>query len=139
MLPSEFGLVQLVIDELIWVKMDIFKKIWIRLLILYYNKRVSNVCGNQLIALNNVSLKRCIIGSNLINRIKICTKRHILTDKKKNSIISSYIISKHSQYKSSNKDVIDNAVVLKQRSYESSFTKNKIRKRYHHLSLDRSI
>ena len=52
-------------------------------------------------------------GNNPVDRSKFDTKRHILTEKKGIPFIYYCNISnKYSRYKSSNKDVIDNAVVL---------------------------
>jgi transposase len=78
-----------------------------------------------------------LTGCNPTDRSKVGTKRHILTDKK--GIPLSVVISSASTHDiKAVTDVIDNAIVLKQRSSELSFTKNKISKKYHHLCLDRA-
>src|SRR3954453_14124070 len=74
-------------------------------------------------------------GNNPTDRSKLGTKRLILTDK--NGIPLSTVITPASVHDiKAVTDVIDNSVL--KRPSESSFTKKKKRRLYHHLCLDRA-
>jgi transposase len=74
-------------------------------------------------------------GNSPTDRSKTGTKRHILTDK--NGIpLSTVITSANTHDIKAVTDVIDNSVP--HRPYESSFTKKKTKRMYHHLCLDRA-
>jgi hypothetical protein len=67
-----------------WIRMDIFKNIWTRLLTVYDNKRGINWIWQSL---DSISIKSPLGGDMTGNnptadRSKLGTKRHILTDKK---------------------------------------------------------
>ncbi len=75
-----------------WIQLDIFKKIWIKLLEEYDNKRGIKWTWQSL---DSISIKSplggTMTGNNPTDRSKLGTKRHILTDK--NGIPLSAIIS----------------------------------------------
>ena len=73
-------------------------------------------------------------GNNPTDRSKLGTKRHILTDGD-GIPLSVIIISASTHNIKSVTDVIDNAIV--KRASESSYTKDKTRKHYQHLCLNR--
>ena len=74
-------------------------------------------------------------GNNPTDRNKLGTKRHILTDKK--GIPLSVVITPANTYDiKAVTNVIDNADI--KRPSESSFRKDKVRKHYQHLCLDRA-
>jgi hypothetical protein len=77
-------------------------------------------------------------GNNPTDRSKLGqAKRHILTDKK-GIPLSSIITSATSIHDIKVvTDVLDNAVVLKRRPSESSFTKKRRKMMHYHLCLDR--
>jgi hypothetical protein len=79
-------------------------------------------------------------GNNPVDRSKLGqAKRHILTDKKGISL-STIITSAASIHDIKVvTDVLENAVVLKRRPSESSFTKKKRKMMHYHLSLDREL
>ena len=94
-----------------WVQSDIFKKIWIRLLKIYDNKK--GIKWNWQ-SLDSISIKSplggAMTGSNPTDRSKLGTKRHILTDK--NGIPLSAVITPANTHDiKAVTDVIDNAVV----------------------------
>ena len=67
-----------------WVQLDIFKKMWIRLLKEYDHKKGIKWVWQSL---DSISIKSPLggamtVGSNPTDRSKLGTKRHILTDKK---------------------------------------------------------
>ena len=83
MLPKEFGSGSTCHRRFQqWVQMDIFKNIWAKLLEEYDNK-----IGIKLIwqSLDSISIKSplggTMTGSSPVDRSKLGTKRHILTDK----------------------------------------------------------
>ena len=120
-----------------WVQLDIFKKIWIRLLEEYDNK-----IGIKLIwqSLDSISIKSplggVMTGNNPTDRSKVGTKRHILTDKQ--GIPLSAVISSASTHDiKAVTDVIDNTVI--KRTFVSKPKRGKRqRRKYHHLCLDRA-
>jgi transposase len=61
-----------------WNRIDVFKKGWIRIL---------KIC--------KVAFRGAMTGHNPTDRSKLGTKRHILTDKKRNSAICSYFFSQY--------------------------------------------
>ncbi len=71
-----------------------------------------------------------MIGSNPIDRSKMGTKRHILTDKK-GIPLSTVITSASTHDIKAVTKVIDNSV--NPRSSNLSFTKKNTRRKYHHL------
>jgi putative transposase len=74
-------------------------------------------------------------GNNPTDRSKTSTKRIILTDN--NGIPLSTVITSASTHDiKAVTDVIDNSVL--NRTSESSYTKKKTRRKYHHLCLDRA-
>ncbi len=81
-----------------WVQIDIFKKIWIRLLEEYDHKKGIKWVWQSLDSMSIKSpLGGVMTGNNPTDRSKLGTKRHILTDKKRDSTIYRYnISSKHS-------------------------------------------
>jgi transposase len=74
-------------------------------------------------------------GSSPVDRSKLGTKRHILTDKK-GIPLSTVITSASTHDVKVVIDVLDNAVL--KRPFESSFIKKKKRRLYFHLCLDRA-
>jgi IS5 family transposase len=75
-----------------------------------------------------------MIGDSPVDRSKLGTKRHILTDKK-GIPLSAVVTSANTHDIKAVKDVIDNSVI--KRHSLSVITKNKTRKHYQHLCLDR--
>ncbi len=77
-------LVQPVTDDFNRVQIDIFKKIWIRLLKKYDDKKGNKMAWPQ--SLDSIFIKSSscwtITDNSPVNRSKLGTKRHILTDKK---------------------------------------------------------
>jgi hypothetical protein len=134
MLPSEYGSGSTChrrFQE--WIKLDIFKKIWIRLLKIYNDLKKGIKWTWQ--SLDSISIKSPLggamtAGSNPTDRSKQGkAKRHILTDK--NGIPLSVVISSASTHDVKLvTDVIDYAVI--KRHISPSRTKN-VRKRKQHI------
>ena len=62
---------------------DIFKKVWIRLLKVYDNKKGIKWTWQSLDShIHKVAFRGAMTGNNPMDRSKLGTKRHILTDKK---------------------------------------------------------
>jgi putative transposase len=121
-----------------WVQLDIFKRIWIRLLKEYDNKKGIGWIWQSL---DSISIKSPLggrdmtVGSSPVDRSKLGTKRHILTDKQ--GIPLSAVISSASTHDiKAVTDVIDNTVIKRKPS--SYFTKKKRTNHHHHLCLDRA-
>ena len=84
MLPSEYGSSSICHSRFQqWIRMNIFKNIWAKLLEEYHSKR-----GIKWIwqSLDSISIKSplggAMTGKNPTDRSQLSTKRHILTDKK---------------------------------------------------------
>src|SRR3954452_23292359 len=94
LLPSEYGSGSTCHRRFqqYWIKLDIFKRIWIRLLKEYDNKRGIGWIWQSL---DSISIKSplggAMTGNNPTDRSKLGTKRHILTDK--NDIPPSAVIT----------------------------------------------
>ena len=120
MLPKEFGSGSTCHRRFQqWIRLDIFKKIWIRLL-----KEYDNKIGIKWIwqSLDSISIKSplggAMTGNNPTDRSKLGTKRHILTDKK--GIPLSAVISSASTHDIKLvTDVVDNAVIKRPPSYKT--------------------
>ena len=119
-----------------WVGLDIFKKVWIRLLQSYDNKKGIKWTWQSL---DSISIKSplggAMTGSNPTDRSKLGTKRHILTDKK--GIPLSVVISSASTHDIKLvTDVMDNMIIKR----SSSSTKRKLsrKRKLQHLCLDKA-
>ena len=120
-------------------RLDIFKKIWIRLLKEYDHKKGIKWVWQSL---DSISIKSPLggvmtVGSNPTDRSKLGTKRHILTDKK-GVPLSAVITSASTHDIKVVTEIIDNVVV--KRPNLSSFKKERRgrRKQYQHLCFDRA-
>ena len=119
-----------------WVQLDIFKRIWIRLLKIYDNKKGIKWTWQSL---DSISIKSPLGGgnddrSNPTDRSKLGTKRHILTDTK--GIPLSAVISSASTHDiKAVTEVVDNAVIKRPTSTIPA-TKNKTIKQ--RLCLDKA-
>ena len=122
-----------------WVGLDIFKKVWIRLLKIY-----DDLTGIKWTwqSLDSVSIKSplggAMTGNNPTDRRKLGTKRHILTDAK--GIPLSVVISSASTHDIKLvTDVVDNAIIKRSSSSSSLTKRNLSRKRkLQHLCLDKA-
>ena len=111
------------------VRMDIFKKMWIKLLKEYDNKIGFKWKWQSIDSLSIKSPLGGVTESNPTDRSKMITKRHILTDKKEISL-SVIIKSANTHDIEAVTDVIDNAVIKRRPSTIAllSTTKEKRRK-----------
>ena len=112
MLPKEFGSGSTCHRRFQqWIKLDIFKRIWVKLLKEYDNKRGIDWIWQSL---DSISIKSplggAMTGNNPTDRSKIGTKRHILTDKQ-GIPLSAIITSANTHDIKAVTDVIDNAVI----------------------------
>ena len=97
MLPNEFGSGSTCHRRFQqWVKLDIFKKIWIILLKEYDNKKGIKWMWQSIDQhINKVTFRGDMTGSSPVDRSKLGTKRHILTDKQGIPLFCSNIVSKY--------------------------------------------
>ncbi|HSF00813.1 MAG TPA: IS5 family transposase [Nitrososphaeraceae archaeon] len=122
-----------------WRELDIFDKLWIRLLKLYDIKK--GIKWNWQ-SLDSISVKSPLggrlTGSNPTDRSKLGTKRHILTDKD-GIPLSTIITSANTHDVTVAIDTVD-SIVIKRSSLPSSITKyrNKKKKQKQNLCLDKA-
>jgi len=139
MIPSEFGSGSTCHRRFQqWVQMDIFKKIWAKLLEEHDNKIGIKLTWQSL---DSISLKSPLgwdmtVGSSPVDRSKLGTKRHILTDKQ-GIPLSAIISSVSTNNIKLVTGVIDNSVI--KRTFVSGKSKKGVRQRrwnHNHLCLD---
>jgi transposase len=122
-----------------WNSIDVFKKMWIRLLKIYDKEMGINWTWQSL---DSISIKSPLggakTGNNPTDRSKLGTKRHILTDKK--GIPLSAVISPASTHDINLvTDVVDNAVIKRPKSSNSKSKSRRgiKRRKLQHLCLDK--
>ena len=118
-----------------WNELDIFKKIWIRLLKIYDNLIGINWTWQSI---DNISIKSplggAMTGNNSTDRSKLGTKSHILTDKE--GIPLSVVISSASTHDIKLVTEVVDYLVIKRRP-SSSKPKSR-RRKLQHLCLDKA-
>ncbi|MER5174582.1 MAG: IS5 family transposase [Candidatus Nitrosocosmicus sp.] len=120
-----------------WVQLDIFRKIWVRVLQMYDDKEGIKWTWQSL---DSISIKSPLggdeTGNSPVDRSKLGSKRHILTETK--GIPLSVVISSANTHDVKLvTNVIDNTVV-KRPSSCSPKSYNKKRNKHHHLCLDKA-